>query len=119
MVVSESVVGDLDVLDTLELFQSTIYGSEALGISQSSCSRRYRSFSQQFDFGFDRVDGVYRATRNFDILAALRQATQKRRVRMMTWWGLGGLVVEDPAAADWPRVAAEEVEVALEEGGVD
>ena len=43
MVVSESLVGDLDVLDTLELFQSTIYASEALGISQSSCSRRYRA----------------------------------------------------------------------------
>jgi hypothetical protein len=90
MVVSESLVGDLDVLDTLELFQSTIYASEALGISQSSCSRRYRSFSQQFDFGFDRVDGVYRATRNFDILAALRQATQKRRVRQGRFrYGIG------------------------------
>ena len=78
VVVSESVVGDLDVLDYLELFQSTIYAAEALGISQSSCSRRYRSFSEQFDFGFDRVDGVYRPTRNFDMLAALRQAAQKR-----------------------------------------
>ena len=90
MVVSESVVGDLDVLDTLELFQSTIYAAEALGISQSSCSRRYRSFSEQFDFGFDRVDGVYRPTRNFDILAALRQAAQKRRVRQGSFrYGIG------------------------------
>ena len=97
MVVSESVVGDLDVLDTLELFQSTIYAAEALGISQSSCSRRYRSFSEQFDFGFDRVDGVYRPTRNFDILAALRQAAQKRRVRQGSFrygigWQMEGLI---------------------------
>ena len=90
MVVSESVVGDLDVLDTLELFQSTIDAAEALGISQSSCSRRYRSFSEQFDFGFDRVDGVYRPTRNFDMLAALRQAAQKRRVRQGSFrYGIG------------------------------
>ena len=33
VVVRESVVGDLDVLDYLELFQSTIYAAEALGIS--------------------------------------------------------------------------------------
>ena len=97
VVVSESVVGDLDVLDTLELFQSTIYAAEALGISQSSCSRRYRSFSEQFDFGFDRVDGVYRPTRNFDILAALRQAAQKRRVRQGSFrygigWQMEGLI---------------------------
>jgi len=90
VVISESVVGDLDVLDTLELFQSTIYAAEALGISQSSCSRRYRSFSEQFDFGFDRVDGMYRPTRNFDMLAALRQAAQKRRVRQGSFrYGIG------------------------------
>ena len=99
VVVSESVVGDLDVLDYLELFQSTIYAAEALGISHSSCSRRYRSFSEQFDFGFDRVDGVYRPTRNFDILAALRQAAQKRRVRQGSFrygigWQMEGLIDE-------------------------
>ena len=99
VVVSESVVGDLDVLDYLELFQSTIYAAEALGISQSSCSRRYRSFSEQFDFGFDRVDGVYRPTRNFDMLAALRQAAQKRRVRQGSFrygigWQMEGLIDE-------------------------
>ena len=99
MVVSESVVGDLDVLDSLELFQSTIFAAEVLGISQSSCSRRYRSFSEQFDFGFDRVDGLYRPTRNFDMLAALRQAAQKRRVRQGSFrygigWQMEGLIDE-------------------------
>jgi len=119
MVVSESLVGDLDVLDTLELFQSTIYASEALGISQSSCSRRYRSFSQQFDFGFDRVDGVYRATRNFDILAALRQATQKRRVRQGRFrygigWPMEGLMdgfVEGPLTSQAQAFAGERLAV--------
>ena len=47
MVVSESIVGDLDVLDTLELFESTIYAAEALGFSQSSCSRRYPRFQER------------------------------------------------------------------------
>lgn len=42
-----------------------------------------------------------------------KRGTQKRRVRMMTWWGLGGLVGA-PAPPDWPRVAAEEVEVEWE-----
>ena len=119
MVVSESVVGDLDVLDTLELFQSTIYAAEALGISQSSCSRRYRSFSQLFDFGFDRVDGVYRATRNFDMLAALRQATQKRRVRQGRFrygigWQMEGLMdgfVEGPLASQGQDLAGERLAV--------
>lgn len=84
VVVSESAVGDLDVLDTLELFQS-------------SCSRRYRSFGERFDFGFDRVDGVYRPTRNFDMLADLRQAALKRRVRQGSFrygigWQMQGLI---------------------------
>ena len=115
MVVSESIVGDLAVLDTLELFQSTIYASEALGISQSSCSRRYRSFSQLFDFGFDRVDGVYRATRNFDMLAGLRQANQKRRVRQGRFrygigWQMEGLLdgfVEGPLGSQAKDIAGE------------
>ena len=119
MVVSESIVGDLDVLDTLELFQSTIYAAEALGISQSSCSRRYRSFSQQFDFGFDRVDGVYRATRNFDVLAALRQASQKRRVRQGRFrygigWQMEGLIdgcEDDPRGSQGKDMAGESLAV--------
>ncbi|MCX5967579.1 MAG: hypothetical protein NTV57_08060 [Cyanobacteria bacterium] len=73
----------MDVLNTFQLFQSTIYAAGALGISMSSCSRRYRSISEQFDFGFDRVDGVYLPTRNFDMLAALSQAAQKRRLPSM------------------------------------
>ena len=101
VVVTESVVGDLDVLDYLELFQSTIHAGAHLGISQSSCSRRYRSFSEQFDLGFDRIDGLYRPTRNFDVLAALRQAAQKRRVRQGSFrygvgWQMEGLMQGQP-----------------------
>jgi len=96
MVVSESLVGDLDILDHLELFNSTVLAGQALNISQSSCSRRYRAFSDQFDLGFDRVDGQYKATRNQDVLLALRQAAQKSRVRQHHYrcafgWQLGSL----------------------------
>ena len=119
MVLSESVVGDLDVLDALELFQSTIYAAEALGISQSSCSRRYRSFSEQFDFGFDRVDGMYRPTRNIDMLAALRQAAQKRRVRQGCFrygigWQMEGLaegLVEGPMDGPAKDIAGDRLSV--------
>ena len=87
---------DLDVLDLLELFNSTVESAEHLGISQSSCSRRYRSFSELFGLGFDRIKDQYRATSNFDVLSSLRQASQKLRVRQMhhritIGWQLGGL----------------------------
>jgi DNA-binding transcriptional LysR family regulator len=96
MVVSDSLVGDLDILDRLELSNSTVSAAEALKISQSSCSRRYRSFSDLFDLGFDRVDGRYKATRNQDVLLSLRQAAQKSRVRQNHYryafgWQLGEL----------------------------
>lgn len=81
MVVSETLVGDLEILDYLELFNSTVLAAKALAISQSSCSRRYRAFSDQFDLGFDRVDGQYKATRNQDVLLFLRRAAQTSRVR--------------------------------------
>lgn len=100
MVVSESLVGDLDILDYLELFNSTVLAAQSLNISQSSCSRRYRAFSDQFDLGFDRIDGQYKATRNQDVLLNLRQAAQKSRVRQHHFrcafgWQLGAMV---PAA---------------------
>ena len=75
-------VDDLDILDYLELLHSTTSVARELGISQSSCSRRYRALSQHFDLGFDRVDGRYAASRNGDVLASLRQAAQMRRVRV-------------------------------------
>ena len=79
--VTESLTDDLAILDCLELFNSTVVTAEVLGISQSSCSRRYRSFSQQFDLDFDRTDGHYQANKNLDVLHSLRQAAQKRRIR--------------------------------------
>ena len=81
MTVSEGAFGDLNILDALELFGSTVLAAESLNISQSSCSRRYRSFSNHFGLGFDRVDGQYRAQANLDILTSLRRAAQKQRVR--------------------------------------
>ncbi len=81
MSISEGSFDDLDILDALELFGSTVLAAESLNISQSSCSRRYRSFSKHFGLGFDRVDGHYRAQTNLDILMSLRIAAQKQRVR--------------------------------------
>jgi len=80
-VVREALVTDLEIVDYLELFNSTVQSSQMLCISQSSCSRRYRSFSQRFGIGFDRIGDRYQATANFDVLAGLRQASQKLRVR--------------------------------------
>ena len=92
----EEAATDLDVLDFLELFNSTVESAKRLGISQSSCSRRYRSFSELFGIGFDRTADHYRATSNFDVLSSLRQAAQKLRVRQLRpritiGWQLGNL----------------------------
>lgn len=78
---SETTFDDLDILDHLQLFNSTVKTSEALGLSQSSCSRRYRALSSLIDVDFDRVDGTYQARSNLDVLASLREAAQKLRVR--------------------------------------
>lgn len=92
----DEAVTDLEVLDFLELFNSTVESAKRLGISQSSCSRRYRSFSELFGIGFDRIADRYRATSNFDVLTSLRQAAQKLRVRQLhpritIGWQLGNL----------------------------
>lgn len=94
--VHEELVSDLEVLDYLELFNSTVESAKILGISQSSCSRRYRSFSERFGIGFDRIADRYQATANFDVLNSLRQASQKIRVRQLhprivVGWQLGNL----------------------------
>ena len=77
----ERVLADLDVLDHLQLYGSTVKVADLLGLSQSSCSRRYRSLSDQLDLGFDRGDDGYVPRRNIDILSAMREAAQKLRVR--------------------------------------
>ena len=77
----EQSIADLDVLDHLELLNSTVKVSQLLGVSQASCSRRYRALSDSVDLGFDRIDGVYAPQQNLDVLASLREAAQKLRVR--------------------------------------
>ncbi len=100
---SDSFVDDLDVLDYLELLNSTTAVARELGISQSSCSRRYRAFSHRFDLGFDRVDGRYGGSRNGDVLSALRRAAQMRRIRAGEYrfgvgWQLASLFHPDTAS---------------------
>lgn len=65
----------------MQIFGSTTGCSNYLGISQSSCSRRYRSFSAEFNLGIARTNGGYQASNNGDILASLRQTAQKLRLQ--------------------------------------
>lgn len=86
---------DLDVLDYLEIFNSTVEASNLLGISQSSCSRRYRSLSECLDINFERLDNTYSATSNLDVLFLLRHASQQLRSRRNQFrysesWQIGG-----------------------------
>lgn len=74
-------ISDLDVVDFLEIFGSTTRCSEFLGISQSSCSRRYRLLSDEFQLGIGRFEGDYRPAANGDILDSMRDTAQKIRLR--------------------------------------
>ncbi|MFN9694871.1 MAG: hypothetical protein ACK550_13925 [Synechococcaceae cyanobacterium] len=65
----------------MQIFGSTTGCSNYLGISQSSCSRRYRSFSAEFNLGITRANGGYQASSNGDILDSLRQTAQKLRLQ--------------------------------------
>lgn len=96
--VPEEVVSSLEILDYLELFNSTIDAARLLGISQSSCSRRYRAFAERYGLDFDRLGDRYQASANFDVLASLRQASQKLRVRkgrprLSLGWQLGNVEI--------------------------
>jgi DNA-binding transcriptional LysR family regulator len=81
MVLGEALFDDLDIVDYLELFGSTTKVADLLGLSQSSCSRRYRAFGEVLGIDFDRVDGSYIAQSNHDVLLTLRTAAQKIRTR--------------------------------------
>jgi hypothetical protein len=80
-VTNETNFGDLDILDYLQLFNSTVKAGEVLGVSQSNCSRRYRALSSYLGLNFERVDDVYMPQENLDVLAALREGSQKLRAR--------------------------------------
>lgn len=77
----ERVLANLDVLDHLQLYGSTVKVAELLGLSQSSCSRRYRALSDLFELSVDRSEGGYEPRQNIDVLADMRQVAQKLRVR--------------------------------------
>ena len=94
-----SVLPDLDVLDYLELFNSTVRVSELLEVSQSTCSRRYRLLSDQLQLDFDRVDGVYRAVSNADLLNLFRCASQRLRLRRQLLRCVNGLPCIAPQQA--------------------
>lgn len=77
----ERVLANLDVLDHLQLYGSTVKVAELMGLSQSSCSRRYRALNELFDLSVDSSDGNYEPRQNIDVLADMRQVAQKLRVR--------------------------------------
>ena len=77
----ESVLADLDVLDHLQLFGSTLRVSKLMGLSQSSCSRRFRALNELFDLSIDRSEGGFEPRQNTDVLAEMREVAQKLRVR--------------------------------------
>lgn len=99
--ISAGQASDLDVLDCLELLNSTVKVAEVLGISQSTCSRRYRSFSSEFGLNFDRLDGTYRAASNTDVLQLLRQAAQLLRCREKQWRLACDAAFQGLDLADW------------------
>ncbi|MEB3200182.1 MAG: hypothetical protein VKK62_06615 [Synechococcaceae cyanobacterium] len=83
-------------MDYLQIFGSTTRCSQILGISQSSCSRRYRLFSSEYRLDIGRQNGDYSACSNRDILDSLRQTAQKLRFRngafrLVTFWPCGSL----------------------------
>ena len=78
---NESVLADLDVLDHLQLFGSTLRVSQLMGLSQSSCSRRFRALNELFDLSIDRSDGGFEPRQNIDVLTEMREVAQKVRVR--------------------------------------
>ena len=103
----DGLLFDLEVLDWLELFGSTVTCARLLGISQSGCSRRYRAVSERFGLGFDRNGKSYQATANLDVLSCLRQVCQKLRVRdgrprFCLGWQLGQLEVAPHASLGAP-----------------
>jgi hypothetical protein len=77
----ERVLASLDVLDHLQLFGSTQKVSELMGLSQSSCSRRFRLLNELFDLSIDRSEGGFEPRHNIDVLADMREVAQKLRVR--------------------------------------
>lgn len=100
----EERFADLDVLDCLEMFGSASKTASLLGLSQSSCSRRYRSLSSFLDLGFDRVAGRYASRRNHDVLAALRQVAQKLRTRrQLLRFATGWQFPDQSCSTTWRR----------------
>lgn len=79
--IGDQLISDLDILDHLELYGSTVKVGSLLGVSQSSCSRRYRSLSEHLDLDFDRHEDGYAPRRNLDVLSLMRVAAQRLRVR--------------------------------------
>lgn len=76
----------LRVLDLLEITGSTATAARWAGCDQSSVSRTHRRVSEQLNLGFRKHAGRYRASRNLELLACLRQASQIHRLGRGAPW---------------------------------
>lgn len=74
------LIDGLPIMDLLEVNPSTCEVAEWSRCNQSSVSRIYRHVSGCLDLGFRKAGGVYQAHRNQELLLALRQAAQLRRL---------------------------------------
>jgi DNA-binding transcriptional LysR family regulator len=101
--ISLEAISDLEILDYLEIYGSTVECAKKLNISQSSCSRRYRAFSEMFNLDFDNDGESYGCSQNLDVLTSLREAAQKLRIRsgsprVCQGWQLGDHSLVDRAS---------------------
>lgn len=71
----------LPILDLLEITPSTTSVAALTNCDQSSVSRIYRHVSQSLRLRFRKCNGTYRAHRNQELLASLRQASQLLRIQ--------------------------------------
>lgn len=71
----------LPILDLLEVMPSTSMVATLANCDPSSVSRIYRHVSASLQLGFRKTNGTYRAHRNKELLASLRQAAQLLRLQ--------------------------------------
>lgn len=93
------LIDGLPILDLLEVTPSTSNVATLANCDQSSVSRIYRHVSESLQLGFRKSNGAYRAHRNQELLASLRQATQLLRLQrgpehlhwVGNWWNAPAL----------------------------
>jgi len=94
----------LPILDALEVSASTAQVARWINCDQSSVSRAYRRVNDQLGLAFSKHDGRYQAGSILALLAALRRASQLRRLGIGSQalqWVLHPDLQLDPAPTAW------------------